>query len=112
MKKSILAFSALLLFAACGSDKTELSFKNSTDSEGPIKEIIWAEGDANWGEEEVAENSVSSSKEVNETTGRIECAVDDGSGFGSATIASESTGTETVSIDEGSSNVVTITATK
>lgn len=111
MKKTFFALTALLLFAACGA-KTELSFKNSTNSEGPIKEIVWAEGDANWGEEEVPEDSVSSSKEVNETTGRIECAVDDGSGFGTATIASEATGTETVSIDEGSSNQVTITATK
>ncbi len=112
MKKMIFAVSALLLFAACGSDKTELSIKNSDQSEGSIKEIVWADGDAKWEEEVVSENSVSSSKEVNETTGRIECAVDDGTGFGTATIVSEQTGSDTVSIDEGSSNQVTITATK
>jgi len=47
MKKTFFALSALLLFAACGSDKTELSIKNSDQSEGSIKEIVWADGDAN-----------------------------------------------------------------
>lgn len=112
MKKSILAFSALLLFAACGSDSsnTELSIKNSDQSDGSIKEIIWAEGDASWGDEIVNEGSVSTAKEVKETTGRIGCVVDDGSGYNAATVTSDSTGSDTVSIDEGSSNVVTVTA--
>lgn len=114
MKNLIFTASVLLLFSACSSDssQTELSIKNSDQSDGSIKEIVWADGDAKWEEEVVAENSVSSSKEVNETTGRIECAVDDGTGFGTATIVSEQTGSDTVSIDEGSSNQVTITATK
>lgn len=110
MKKMFFAVSALLLFAACGSDKTELSIKNGDQSEDKISEIVWADGDANWGDEEVAINSVSSSKEVNETTGRITCGVYNGTNFDEATVITSETGTETVTIDGGSSNVVTITA--
>ena len=110
MKKMIFAVSTLLLFAACGSDKTELSIKNGEQSEDKISEIVWAAGDANWGDEEVAPNSISSPKEVNETTGQITCGIFNGTNYDEATVISESTGTETVSIDEGSSNVVTITA--
>ncbi len=109
MKKTFFVLSALLLFAACGA-KTELAIKNSDQTGEPIKDIVWAEGDAKWEEEVVAENSVSSSKEVNETTGQITCSVYDGSAYNEATVISEQTGTPTVTIDEGSSNVVTIKA--
>lgn len=116
MKNLIFTASVLLLFSACSSDssQTELSIKNSDQSDGSIKEIVWADGDAKWEDEVVAENSASSSKEVNETTGRIECVVDtnNDSNFDVATIVSEQTGSDTVSIDEGSSNQVTITASK
>ncbi|HOU83783.1 MAG TPA: hypothetical protein PLA54_03405 [Spirochaetota bacterium] len=111
MKKMIFAVSTLFLFTACGSDKTELSIKNSDQSTDSIRDIVWADGDASWGTEVVNENMVSSSKEVNETTGRIECTVDDGTGnYVNATVITSETGTETASIDEGSSNVVTVTA--
>jgi hypothetical protein len=122
MKKMIFAVSTLFLFAACSSDSstelsiksTELSIKNSDQSDGSIKDIVWAEGDADWGEEVVDAGLTSTAKEVKETTGRIECAVDtnNDSNFNVATIVSEQTGSDTVSIDEGSSNQVTITATK
>jgi len=120
MKKMIFAVSTLFLFAACSSDSstelsiksTELSIKNSDQSDGSIKDIVWAEGDADWGEEVVDAGLTSTAKEVKETVGRIECAVDDGSGFSSAYVTADTTGSDTVSIDEGSSNQVTITASK
>jgi len=113
MKKMIFAVSTLFLFAACSSDSsTELSIKNSDQSDGSIKDIVWAEGDADWGEEVVDAGLTSTAKEVKETVGRIECAVDDGNGFSSAYVTADTTGSDTVSIDEGSSNQVTITASK
>ena len=114
MKNLIFAASVLLLFSACGSDssETELSIKNSDQSDGSIKGIVWADGDAKWDDEVVEEGNISTAKEVKETVGRIECAVDDGSGFSSAYVTADTTGSDTVSIDEGSSNQVTITATK
>ena len=113
MKKMIFAVSTLLLFAACGADKTELSFKNSDQTGESIRDIVWAEGDAKWGDEVVAENSVSSSKEVNETTGIVECSIFDPiqSDYVVASVISTETQKDVISIDEGSSNVVTITAT-
>ncbi|HOH36669.1 MAG TPA: hypothetical protein PLV17_03575, partial [Spirochaetota bacterium] len=104
----------LLLFSACSSDssQTELSIKNSDQSDGSIKEIVWADGDAKWEDEVVEEGNISTAKEVKETVGRIECTVDDGSGFSSAYVTADTTGSDTVSIDEGSSNQVTITASK
>jgi len=117
MKKMIFAVSTLFLFAACSSDSstelsTELSIKNSDQSDGSIKDIVWAEGDADWGEEVVDAGLTSTAKEVKETTGRIECSVDDGGGYNVATVTTgeDGTGTETVSIDEGSSNTITVTA--
>ncbi len=114
MKNLIFTASVLLLFSACSSDssQTELSIKNSDQSDGSIKEIVWADGDAKWEDEVVEEGNISTAKEVKETVGRIECAVDDGSGFSSAYVTADTTGSDTVSIDEGSSNQVTITATK
>ena len=114
MKKMIFAVSALLLFAACGSDKTELSFKNSDQSDDSIRDIVWAEGNADWGDEVVAENSVSSSKEVSETIGTVECSVydPDQTDYVVASVKSTETQKDVISIDAGSSNVVTITATK
>ncbi|HPM35007.1 MAG TPA: hypothetical protein PLE16_10465 [Spirochaetota bacterium] len=111
MKKTFFALSALLLFAACGA-KTELAIKNGEASEDKISKIVWAEGDANWGDEEVGINSVSSSKEVNETTGLITCGIFNGTDYDEATVVSEETKSDVVSIDEGSSNVVTITVVK
>ena len=123
MKKTFFAVSTLFLFAACSSDSstelsstelssTELSIKNSDQSDGSIKNIVWAEGDADWGEEVVDAGLTSTAKEVKETTGRIECSVDDGGGYNVATVTTgeDGTGTETVSIDEGSSNTITVTA--
>mgnify|MGYP001194573319 FL=1 len=114
MKNLIFTASVLLLFSACSSDssQTELSIKNSDQSDGSIKEIVWADGDAKWEDEVVEEGNISTAKEVKETVGRIECAVDDGNGFSSAYVTADTTGSDTVSIDEGSSNQVTITASK
>lgn len=114
MKNLIFTASVLLLFSACSSDssQTELSIKNSDQSDGSIKAIVWADGDAKWEDEVVEEGNISTAKEVKETVGRIECAVDDGSGFSSAYVTADTTGSDTVSIDEGSSNQVTITASK
>ena len=114
MKNLIFTASVLLLFSACSSDssQTELSIKNSDQSDGSIKEIVWADGDAKWEDEVVEEGNISTAKEVKETVGRIECAVADGSGFSSANVTADTTGSDTVSIDEGSSNQVTITASK
>ncbi|HPM35892.1 MAG TPA: hypothetical protein PLE16_14975 [Spirochaetota bacterium] len=114
MKNLIFTASVLLLFSACSSDssQTELSIKNSDQSDGSIKGIVWADGDAKWEDEVVEEGNISTAKEVKETVGRIECAVDDGSGFSSAYVTADTTGSDTVSIDEGSSNQVTITASK
>ena len=114
MKNLIFTASVLLLFSACSSDssQTELSIKNSDQSACSIRAIAWADGDAKWAAEVVEEGNISTAKEVKETVGRIECAVDDGSGFSSANVTADTTGSDTVSIDEGSSNQVTITASK
>lgn len=108
--KKIIFLIPVLAFAACNS-QTELSVLNGYGSEDTIKDVVWANGDAIW-TEEVAIGLRTNSQEVSETTGTITCSIDDGSGnFNEADVITASGGAS-ATIDEGSSNVVTITATR
>jgi len=82
-KTIILAILALCVasFAACG-DKTELGWINSNGSDGAIKDIKWLDTSSNpeqtWNDDtELAKGQQSDTKEVQATTGRMECLVED-----------------------------------
>ena len=100
------------LFAACNSNKTELSFTNSTSSTGAINDIVWANGDANWSTTGgYAESTTTEAKEVNETKGTVTCASDNaGDGnFIAASVLFENN-SDSLILKDGSSNNYTLQA--
>ncbi|MCX7679711.1 MAG: hypothetical protein N2316_10905 [Spirochaetes bacterium] len=94
---------------SCGSEVTEVAWKNSTDSSGTVKDIVWAEGDAVWNEE-VEKGRVSSAKEVDKTEGTVECSVYNGSEFVVAEQVRVNGQLGAVRLNEGSSQVLTLQA--
>lgn len=117
MKKTIIfmiLMAAVGLVVSCGNDVTEVAWKNSDASSGTVKDIVWAEGDVTWSES-VAINSVSSAKEVKKTEGVVECSVEDKSGSGSFDVATQvkvNDQSGAVRLSEGSSQVLTLQATR
>ncbi len=116
MKKLIILMGALAAAAFlvhCGNEVTEVAWKNSTDSNGSIEEIVWAEGDAEW-YETVGKGSLSSTKEVTKLVGEAECKVESSEGSGDFDVAqvhiNDNLGAYALS--EGSSHVLTLKATR
>jgi len=113
MKKNIMMFLFLIagsvLFVAC-SGATELSFTNSSNSDGAINEIVWANGDANWTKDGGYDlNATTESKEVNETKGSVTCTYYSGTEFAAADVLFDN-GTSALTLTEGSANNYTLTA--
>jgi hypothetical protein len=101
---------AVAFMASCGSEVTEVAWKNSNSSQGSIQEIVWANGVATWNET-VALDSTSSSKEVATTVGTVECKVDTGGGaYDVANNVYINDNLGAVSLTEGSSQVLTVKA--
>ncbi len=114
MKKTIIfmiLMAAVGLVVSCGNEVTEVAWKNSVESSGTVKDIVWAEGDVTWSES-VAKNSVSSAKEVKKTEGVVECSVEVSGSFDVATQVKVNDQSGAVRLSEGSSQVLTLQATR
>ncbi|HNV46128.1 MAG TPA: hypothetical protein PKJ16_03730 [Spirochaetota bacterium] len=113
MKKTIMlilfVFVLSVLFGACNSKKTELQFVNSPDSPGPINDIIWANGDAQFSQANgFPVNESTASMEVTELNGRVEAKVLNGSEFVTGNVVIPKTNSSSLSLSEGSANKYTI----
>lgn len=112
MKKALILMfliAAVGFAISCGNEVTEVAWKNSNDSTGSVKDIVWAEGDVTWNET-VEKNNVSTAKEVNETEGVVECSVELGGTYDVATQVKVNGEDGAVRLSEGSSQVLTLEA--
>lgn len=106
---------AVAFMASCGSDVTEVAWKNATDVSGtnyPINEIIWEQDSIKWsnGTSGYAFNITTESKEVTSVNSTVECKVDTGSGFGIASQVYINGSTGAVPLKEGESQVLSLNA--
>jgi hypothetical protein len=116
MKKLILLiaiiFAASLSYIGCTEGPTELAFRNSTDSDGPINDIVWVKDNIEWSRTDGYDiNDVTHSQEVDKLTSSVVCTVDAGLGWVDATVIFPATGTGSLSLDEGTSYTFTLEAT-
>jgi hypothetical protein len=106
----VAAFCATM--AACNK-KTELSISIGT-SPDKVNDLVWANGDATWNSTDgYAVGTTTGSKEVDKTSGTITGTIYNGSnGYDVADIVKEGSTDSSFVLSEGSSNTVTIKATK
>jgi len=105
----------IIALPSCGDAPTELGWENSSDSQGEINDIIWADGDQVWSKSDgYATTQRTGSKEVQELNGMVECALDpDGTGpedFTTAIMYIEETNSQSLSLNPGESSIYTIRA--
>jgi hypothetical protein len=101
---------AVAFMASCGSETTEVAWKNSTDSTGSVKNIVWALS-TEWDETIPADaTTASSAKEVTVTAGTVECLVDTAgdSTFGGIGQAKINGTFSAIELKEGESQVLTL----
>ena len=112
MKKFLPVLAIAISFIACNGN-TELAVKNANGSDGSINDIVWQKAsgsaDTSWSEE-VAQGSTSSAKEVGTNNGKIECTVEDGGDFVTAEVRIAGESGNSVSLNDGESQVLTVTA--
>lgn len=116
MKKLLLImaiiFAASLSYIGCTEGPTELAFRNSDLSDGPINDIVWVKDNIEWSKTGgYVENEVTPSQEVDSLTSSVDCTVDAGLGFVAATVTFPVTGTNSLSLDEGTGYIFTLEAT-
>ena len=93
----------------CNNDDTELAWIN--DAGTPINDIIWANGDQQWTTEGgYADNAQTEPKKVNVLYGSVIASIYDGSAFREGTVIIEETGSSSLSLHDGSSEVYTISS--
>jgi hypothetical protein len=112
MKKILLFAVPVLFFAAC-NPKTELAIKNGTDSDGTISDVVWNDSNGNEAVSFSNEPAIGAQTEAKETdvlNGKVTCAVEDGGDFYVATVTVAGGSSESASINEGESNVLTVAA--
>ena len=102
---------SLIVTAGIGctnDDTTELAWIN--DAGTPINDIIWANGDQTWanGTTGYADQAQTESKKVNALYGSVIASIDVGSGFQEGTVIIGETGSGSLSLHDGSSEVYTI----
>lgn len=104
---SILAVMALLVITGC-KEQTELAFINSNDSADNINDIIF-NGSTTWSKSGgYARGTQTESKEVSSTSGTIDVSIWNGTDYVSATNIITNDVPNSISIDEGSSEVVVL----
>lgn len=129
MKRNVLLIIcavATISFISCGdstSDKgndptpdgsTGLSFNNSSNSDGKINDIVWAEGNATWNKTAGYDRGATTeSKTVTSTAGGVEASVDpDNSGdYVAAEVTIPEANASSLAIEKGYYNNYTIVAT-
>ncbi|MBP7584118.1 MAG: hypothetical protein KBA61_08810, partial [Spirochaetes bacterium] len=63
---------AVAFMASCGSEVTEVAWKNAGGSDGNITDITWNMGEATWSSKYSPGGVPSESKEVASSTGRVD----------------------------------------
>jgi hypothetical protein len=108
---TIFLFIAAIAMVGC-KGQTELAFKNSPLSSGPINDIVWADGDASWNSATGWDTGEKTgAKEVSETSGTVTCDVDSGSGFVAALVQFPESGNDSsLSLNEGESQTYELQA--
>ena len=103
---------SLIVTAGIGctnDDTTELAWFNAAGN--PINDIIWANDDQQWTTENgYADQTKTESKKVNALYGIVIASIDEGSGFREGTVIIEETGSSSLSLHDGSSEVYTISS--
>jgi hypothetical protein len=103
---------SLIVTAGIGctnDDTTELAWINAAGN--PINDIIWANGDQQWTTEGgYADNAQTEPKKVNALYGDVIASIDVGSAFQEGTVIIEETGSSSLSLHDGSSEVYTISS--
>jgi Tfp pilus assembly protein PilX len=118
MKRNVLMIMvavAAFTIIGCGDteDKANLSFKNSTNSEDKINDIVWADGNETWNSIEGYDiGATTEKKEVTKLNGDVTASVKNNLGdFVDADIVISETTSQSLSLADGSTNTYTIVAT-
>lgn len=103
-----ITIAALMLFAGIGcNDKTELAWKN--DAGNNINDIVWANGDQMWSKPDgYVDGTRTEFKEVNKLNGTVIASINDGDEFKEGNVTIAETSSNSLSLNEGSSEVYTI----
>ncbi len=104
-----ITIAALMLFAGigCNNDKTELAWIN--DAGNPINDIVWADGDEVWSKSGgYADGTQTEFKEVDKLNGTVIASIYNGSEFREGSVVIKETNSNSLSLNEGSSEVYTI----
>jgi len=103
----IIASLIIVTGIGCNNDKTELAWKNEAGA--AINDIIWANGDEHWSKSGgYNDGEQTESKEVSKLNGTVVAAIWNGSDFVDGTVIIAETGSSSLSLNEGSSEVYTI----
>lgn len=119
MKKLLLLlaiiFAASSVFIGCAADEiTELAFRNSPLSDDKINEIVWVKDNIEWSKTGgYDKDTVTHSQEVDSLDSSVDCLVYDPGfpGFVIADVIFPSTGSNSLSLDEGNAYIYTLEAT-
>lgn len=104
-----IAIACLVICAGigCNNDKTELAWIN--DAGSSINDIIWADGDEVWSKTNgYADKTKTESKEVSKLNGTVVASIEESGMFKEGTVTILETGSSSLSLNEGSSEVYTI----
>jgi len=104
-----------LSFIGCGDteEKANLSFTNSTSSDGKINDIMWAGGNETWNSTTGYDRGgTTEQKEVTKRNGEVSASLEDNSGnYNAAEITIPESNSQSLSLADGSTNKYTIVAT-
>jgi len=105
----IIASLIIVAGIGCNNEKTELAWINGTGTGHAINDIIWANGDEQWSKPGGYEDGTKTeSKEVSKLDGTVVAAIWNGTKFDEGTVIIAETGSSSLSLNEGSSEVYTI----
>jgi len=104
---------AVAFMASCGSEVTEVAWKNDSGSEDKINEILWNSGEVVWNAADgfAPGSSPTESKEVASSAGKVNCSIwDTGVGAYKTDPQIQVNGSSNTSLilSEGSSNTYTL----
>jgi hypothetical protein len=103
----IIASLIIVAGIGCNNEKTELAWKNEAGA--AINDIIWANDDERWSKPGGYEDGTKTeSKEVSKLDGTVVASIFSGNGFVEGEVRIAETGSNSLSLNEGSSEVYTI----
>ena len=105
----IIASLIIVTGIGCNNDKTELAWINGTGTGYAINDIIWANGDEQWSKPGGYEDGTKTeSKEVSKLDGTVVASIFSDNRFVEGEVRIAETGSNSLSLNEGSSEVYTI----